>query len=229
LYEIIEKCINPIDFNFNKFPKNLSHRNLIHQYLPSNSWSKFGIDLALGAVIDKKASLKAYLFLPDYTWLAFGSSNLNKAKLIKKENYILTDKYLKLNKTFILISPLFISILILLISIATLFYKKPAGIWQNSLFVVFGILGLIVMLLWFFTEHSTTKNNFNILWANPILLSIPFLKNKLKQYVNYLYLVCLIIFVVIAVFGIQEFNSSFFVLACALTISSLNKLLPFKV
>jgi hypothetical protein len=36
-----------------------------------------------------------------------------------------------------------------------------------ALFGILGILGLVVTFLWFFTDHSATLWNWNILWAFP--------------------------------------------------------------
>ena len=51
--------------------------------------------IVLGSVIDKKASFKQYMFLPDYVHLGLQNSSLNKTKTIVNQKYILPDYDLK--------------------------------------------------------------------------------------------------------------------------------------
>lgn len=212
IHEVIEKSIGKISFNYTKFPKDFTHRDLIHTYIPENSWAKFGIDLALGAVIDKKATFKQYLFLPDYINLGIINSSLNQQKLVSKSSYILPDFHLKKPVTNFFLSPLFISILLLLITLyLTLISKHTA--WYKGISVIYGVLGLVIFCLWFLTEHSTTKMNMNLLWANPLLIIYPFVREKSKLILTYLLSISLILFVLITVIQYQKFNTCFFILA----------------
>jgi hypothetical protein len=50
-----------------------------------------------------------------------------------------------------------------------------------------GIIGVLIIFLWFFTDHSTTPNNFNFLWAFAPNLVIAFLilKKQQQKWLNY--------------------------------------------
>ncbi|NIJ45449.1 hypothetical protein FHR24_001917 [Wenyingzhuangia heitensis] len=215
MYEVIEKSVGNIDFDYSSFPKGLTHRELIHLYLVKNSWAKFGIDLALGSVIDKKATLKQYMFLPDYIYSGFKNSTINGKKIIDKENYVLPDYHLKPTKTNFFISPLFTSILVLLFSVFSIIKNNKKGI--TIITIIYGVLGLVIFSLWFLTEHSTTKINMNILWASPLLVLFPFVKTKIKNILSYLGTVQLFVFLVIGIIGFQEFNVSIYILSIAIT------------
>ncbi|MGY5354035.1 Lnb N-terminal periplasmic domain-containing protein [Wenyingzhuangia sp. IMCC45467] len=229
MYEVIEKSVGKIDFNYSEFPKDLTHRDLIHKYLAKNSWSKFGIDLALGAVIDKKATLKQYMFLPDYVYSGLKDSTINGKKLVKNDGFILPDHQLALPKTPFLLSPLFLSILIISITFYLRIFNKETRVWFNVVSITYGVLGLVLFALWFLTEHSTTKINMNLLWANPLLLCYPFIKaSRLKQFC-YFGLACLGGFLFIAITGFQQFDFSFYVLASCLIPLYLKPLLTFKI
>ncbi|NJB81757.1 lipoprotein N-acyltransferase Lnb domain-containing protein [Wenyingzhuangia aestuarii] len=228
MHEVIEKSIGKVDFDYTDFPKDLTHRELIHLYLVPNSWAKFGIDLALGSVIDKKASLKQYMFLPDYVYSGFKNSRLNGSKLIEKENYVLPDYNLKSSKTNFFVSPLFIALLLFSFTLFSLVKKKKA--WISTLSLLYGILGLVVFSLWFLTEHSTTKMNMNILWASPLLFLFPFIKNSLKTIVSYMGILQFIAFLIIGFVGFQQFNTSIYILAITIASIYINQiLLTFKV
>lgn len=229
MHEVIEKSVGSIDFDYSQFTKDLTHRNLIHLYLPKNSWSKFGIDLALGAVIDKKATLKQYMFLPDYIYLGLKNSTIKGKKLVKDDEYILPNHHLKLADTHFLLSPIFLSLLLLSITFYLRFLNKNTRIWFNTIAITYGILGLVIFSLWFLTEHSTTKMNMNLLWANPVLLFYPFIKNNGLKTLSYLGLSCLGIFVFVAIVGFQQFDVSFYALATCLIPLFLKPLLTFKV
>jgi len=223
IHEVIEKSIGDISFNYTKFPKDFTHRDLIHTYIPKNSWAKFGIDLALGAVIDKKATLKQYMFLPDYVYLGMENSSLNNQKIISKSNYILSNFQLKKPVTNFFLSPLFVSILILLITLYFTFIHKNTG-WYKAISITYGLLGIVIFCLWFLTEHSTTKMNMNLLWANPLLIVYPFIKEKSKLLLfKYLLSISLILFVVIAILQFQKFDICFYILASCLVPIAIKK------
>ena len=42
------------------------------------------------------------------------------------------------------------------------------------LFSILGIIGFVIVFLWFFTDHSATAYNWNILWAFPLHLVLIF-------------------------------------------------------
>jgi hypothetical protein len=57
--------------------------------------------------------------------------------------------------------------LVAAIGIGTKFNEKAGRIFDTVFWLVLGIAGLVITLLWFFTDHSATKNNLNIFWALP--------------------------------------------------------------
>jgi hypothetical protein len=56
---------------------------------------------------------------------------------------------------------------------------RRSVVWPlRMLLVLTGIVGIAVALLWFATDHVTTKNNWNLVWAFPLHLVLAF---KLKS------------------------------------------------
>ncbi len=227
IHEVLEKSIGNITYDFSSFPKQLTHRDLIHRYLPKNSWSKFGIDLALGAVIDKQATLKQYLFLPDFVKLGISNATLKNKPLIKTSKSILKDYSLQQSVFPFILSPFVISLL-LFASVLYLFFRTKHSIWFNSISVLIGFTGILLFLLWFFTEHSTTKNNMNLLWANPLLILLPFVRNQLKKVISYIGILSLMGFIVVGITKYQVFNTSFYILALSVTLLYLKIVFPLK-
>ena len=88
------------------------------------------------------------------------------------------------------------------------------------IYFITGIIGIVVLLLWFASSHTATYENFNFLWAFAPNLVVAFfmLKSKPPQWVkhyNKLLLLLLVIMGFLWIMQIQVFNTAMlpFVLA----------------
>ena len=53
--------------------------------------------------------------------------------------------------------------------------------WFDKIyFTVLGLIGWVVFLLWFYTDHIATKDNLNLIWAVPVYFPLFFFWNKLS-------------------------------------------------
>ncbi|MCC1484880.1 lipoprotein N-acyltransferase Lnb domain-containing protein [Winogradskyella immobilis] len=160
-------------------------RQLIHQHTGHNTWGSVGIDIALGSVIDRKATPDEFMFLPNYIHSFFSEAKmLNDAPLVKSSKAIYKSSSLGY-KTFSFFSPFIVlSIIGLLILYRTyLDYKKGKRTkWLDTLiFFITGFIGIGILFLWFGTDHSATKYNYNLLWAFPLNIILIFnFSKKLK-------------------------------------------------
>src|SRR5690606_38206679 len=87
--------------------------------------------------------------------------------------------------------------------------RRNRGLDFSILFIT-GIIGILLFLLWYATDHTMTKNNFNILWAFPLNLFVSFfiLKKELKKWVvKYIFFILFLIGVTLIfwIFKIQVF------------------------
>lgn len=212
--EVLKESVN---FNDELFKQNLTFRDLIYQKLESQPWGKFGIDIALGSVIDRRATPKEFTFLPSYIFKSFGQAQVFKngktIPLVKETNILVKSKDVVDNR-FTLSPMLVFSILALFIIIMTYFdfkNKKQTKIIDFVLLITTGLIGLLIVVLWFATDHSATKNNFNILWAflpNLFFAFYVFKKNK-QAFLNKYYIFLLVLImaqIFIWIFKIQIFN-----------------------
>jgi len=167
LQEVLNNRINfhePENFETQTF------RKLIHGNLNRNSWGCFGIDLALGSVIDTKATPYQHMFLPKYIYSFFDNATLidSNEKLVKQSNVLYQKTETNVTNNF-LTSPLAILGLlgILIVFITFQDYKKNRrSVWLDvALFTITGIIGVLILLLWFATDHQGTHQNYNLLWA----------------------------------------------------------------
>ena len=175
---------NTITFHNPKDFEDATFRTLIHNNLNKNSWGSLGIDLALGSVIDKKATPEDHMFLPENIYNFFENATIRTTKEpLVKESRVLYSKKPSTPTSQFLLSPLFIlgSIGLLIIYITYNDYKKEKRTkWLDvTLFIVTGLLGIMILLLWFATDHKGTHQNYNLLWA--FALNILFIGQLLRK------------------------------------------------
>ncbi|WP_297338081.1 DUF4105 domain-containing protein [Algoriphagus sp.] len=194
-------------------------RELIDEYVLRIPWADLGIDLALGAVIDRDANPEEEQFLPDYMEAAFARAVIEgdgpSRPLVKETQVIL--EFPKPEEGLPAINPywIFWLVAIAFTGITWIGFKQKR-LWVGfdiGLFAFLGILGIIVMLLWFATEHSATKWNWNSLWAFPghLFLAYGLATKKLKSWVRPYLLFALIMAdaaVVFWILGWQSFHPS---------------------
>ena len=148
-------------------------RNLIDEFVLPLPWADFGIDLALGAVIDRPATELEKQFLPTYMEQAFANATIFEngvSRPLVKQSRVLLE-YPKEEAQQSLLNPTVIFwFLVVLFAALTLYGFKKGKLMKGldvALFGSVGILGVVVAFLWFFTDHSATAWNWNILWAFP--------------------------------------------------------------
>jgi hypothetical protein len=190
-------------------------RQLIGENLSANSWSSFGINLALGAVIDRNATLFEHTFLPKFVLKQLEHSEINSTALVSDSRVILDLPEMEPQVHF-WTSPLLWFSAVLLISLALTFRQRKKAIsnrfWDIFLLSLTGIAGVVIFFLWFLTDHSATAWNFNILWANPLNLyaAIQIYRKKQIRFLKYYLFFSLILLVccpLIWTLGIQSFTS----------------------
>jgi hypothetical protein len=124
-------------------------------------------------VIDRPATELEKQFLPTYMEQAFANATIVEngvsRPLVKQSRVVL--EYPKEEGQQ---SPLNPSVVFWLLTVVfaalTLYGFKKGKLLKGldvALFGTVGILGLVVAFLWFFTDHSATIWNWNILWAFP--------------------------------------------------------------
>jgi hypothetical protein len=167
-------------------------RNMLHASLDSGRlyWSKLGIDLALGSLIDRRPTNEETMFLPDYLMKGFDSAYVKDAAFVRSKKVILASMP-RIKDDARLFTPINTTIfLLVIISFLTLFNKKWVSrfldIFDVTLFLITGGIGWFLVFMWFGTEHDLTANNYNLLWAVPFHLFISFFllknKNRVKKY-----------------------------------------------
>jgi hypothetical protein len=162
-------------------------RNLIDEYLVNSYWSKFGIDIALGAVIDKPATELQITFLPDYLSEYVNYCKINGKPFVAESRVLVNESEIFPSTPWIIRPATILWVVFLIIMALTIFlHGKSWIIGDRIIFGIIGFTGIVVLLLWTATDHDATADNFNLLWANPLyLIYIWFIGNDKKQKLLY--------------------------------------------
>ncbi|MCV6628324.1 MAG: DUF4105 domain-containing protein [Flavobacteriaceae bacterium] len=186
-----------------------SFRKLMHDYIPRNTWGCFGIDIALGSVMDRKAKIKEHMYLPEYVFDFYTNSKLpNGASIIQSTQQVLTSTR-KAPESSFLGSPLFVmgllGIIILFITYRD-FKQNRHSFWlDKTLALITGLAGIILLWLWLATDHTNTQWNYDILWAFPLNILLVFaIGKKTKKWVAYYYKILLLLLVLLSVHWFTE-------------------------
>ena len=148
-------------------------RNLIDEFVLPLPWADFGIDLALGAVIDRPATELEKQFLPIYMEQAFANATIVEngvSRPLVKQSRVLLEYPKEAAQQSLLNPTVVFWLLAVVFAVLTLYGFKKGKLMKGldvAFFGVLGILGVVVTFLWFFTDHSATLWNWNILWAFP--------------------------------------------------------------
>lgn len=203
---------NKVDFKTGTIEKNKSFRQLMNKEIPWNTWGSFGINLALGSKLDKGRSDLDYMYLPDYVFSIFKKSRISidgkYQSLVLKEEKLINFK--ELEQEISIFNPLLVFSVISLFGLFITyrdFKNNTRSKWLDfTILFSTGILGVLIVFLWFFTNHSTTPNNFNFLWAFAPNLMIAFfvLKNQPKKWLHFYFKFLMILLILIPIFWILE-------------------------
>lgn len=204
LRDMLEKVTNKPLISKNLLPDNkTTFRHLIHTYLNKGEqyWSKLGIDILLGSPLDKKITNRESMFLPDYLMMGFDSSMNSDPPLVAEKNILIPE--FEVAKPNSLITPLNIfSTIFILIGLFS--FSKSASlqkflkVFDFTFFFLLGSVGILLLFMWFGTNHAMCKNNFNLLWALPVHLPFAFMlfskKEWVKSYFRFIFFYSLALF-----------------------------------
>ncbi|WP_234409096.1 Lnb N-terminal periplasmic domain-containing protein [Marinilabilia salmonicolor] len=200
-----------VEFSTEDLPASLTFREAIHPYLDKQPWTKFGIDLILGAPADAQTDSASIMFLPDYLMAQFSGIRINSTEsMVVTTNILLDLSNYSDFKTADWWSPLttlwVLLILIALWSFADGEGKSKLKVFDFFLFSTVSLLGLVIFYLSWISNHQVTSPNWNLLWANPFwILLVTNVKSKFRKLFCYAQGVALVIFFIVMTMGIQYF------------------------
>jgi hypothetical protein len=201
--DLIRKFANDQQYNaFFEYSSGVTFRKELRQYILHSPWLFLGINLLLGTYSDKKITNYQSYFLP---------SNLMNG--LAKTDWVGAPALLfqgreKFDKPHELFSPMVIFWLVLVIFVLEVLWmkttKQTSELFDQFLFSVTGILGLLFLFLMLFSHHTALQSNMNILWANPLnLLFVMFSRFGWKKVAK----VYLVLYATLVFFCIVTWNN----------------------
>ncbi len=176
---------------------NKTFRQALMPYLRPTPWTRFGINLLLGLPAEKKLDYSTAMFLPDYVDSVFFKTKLKTGTTTQNlsiERKTMIDSDFKIGeKPFF--NPNFVFWILAVALIFVSFYElkkhKHFKIIDTLLLFIVGLVGVLLVFMWFGTDHSPTKWNFNILWAVPTHVVVAFLifSKKIAKFLRKYFLV----------------------------------------
>jgi len=188
--------------------KGTTFRDYLHNYLSraEMQWTTLGIDLLLGIGADKTMTTAECMFLPDYLAQGVSLAVEGKGKLVERDQVHLPNAQdLPIKLPFWQTPLFFFSFLAFLVILSSFFRSKGMVSFQpimdRIIFVLSGLIGLLLLFMWFGTDHQSFSNNLNLVWAMPINLLVAFglyrPQQWLKKYLRYYSLLLLVLMVAV--------------------------------
>lgn len=184
LRDILENVLgDELKFGDHKWDNQFTFRQIIDKDLIRTPLTHFGIDLVLGQRIDVKANSYNLMFHPIYLMQVLDETTFKSQPLVLTTNVVFqaTEKEpFQEDETLLYI----MWIVFTLGALLTMFKVDGLGMLVDTIITfTVALLGLLLIVMWFGTDHPATKFNWNILWANPLLFYVPFaVKYKTKTY-----------------------------------------------
>lgn len=162
--DLVEQTFGNVEWPV--FPQNPTYRELVYECTRCQPWGRYGIDIALGMPTDQKTDTREQMFLPGYLAKAIAQATSNGKPIAGEMRPVVNPAHPLVVKPSA-VTPMMVGCFLLALALAFSYIKKGAGIFDFALFFVTGCTGVLVCFLWFFTDHTNTHDNLNIIWAPP--------------------------------------------------------------
>jgi hypothetical protein len=174
------------------------------------------VNILLGSRIDKVMTNADIMFLPDYLRDGIGGAQLNGKPVATQATVLLKGNPAPDAGVNV---PLLLMFAILVFTVAGLYVKKLrllGKIMSMVVLLVSGLLGCIILVMWFATNHQGCSNNYNLLWALPLNVFIAFAKPKGKGLYALIAMVLIVISLLLHVLHVQGLVPEFLPLLLSL-------------
>lgn len=203
----------------------LTYRKAIGIYLIHSKWTKFGMDLILGEPTDEVLNSSTIQFLPDFLYDQFKTAKKYDGTSIVAEEKVVLN-FTEPSPSWKMSPGLFLWLLLLVIILISWREIKRGKLFKAinfTLFLSIFLLSILIIFLWFFTWHSVTEYNWNLIWANPInfLMILPRVNKSNKFiWVPWFIIICNFSMLILMLFVPQEIPLSLIPLWLILVVRS---------
>jgi len=142
------------------------------------------------------------MFMPEFLMKGLAEAKKQDTTFVTNTKILLQEETEQPNsgKFLPLISLTIISLVIFIISRSKATWAKNLISFVDALLLyVTGLIGLLILFMWFGTDHTVCKNNFNLVWALPFNLPVAFFLTKKQGWLsNYFFIAAVITAVLVA-------------------------------
>lgn len=217
-----------------------TYRDLIYKHTEGSLlWWRLGVDLLLGCHCDMRMTTGQYTFIPLDLMTQYDTCKIRYADAIKKASasetlanpsvQLLTDQR-KTPDTSISPTLCFWVLFALIVSLTVVSrYKGWRLYWLDGvLYCIAGAVSLLLLFLWFGSDHWCCKNNLNLLWANPLFLWLLFRLRHRDLVVTLIIGCILLVFLAGWPLWPQHFNIAVLPISLTLFVRLIDKILVYR-
>ena len=194
----IEECINGT-VTYDSPDSTLTFRDILTAHTQVRPWSEFAVDLIIGADGDKPVNYRQEAFAPMYlkqlatTAVITDTAGLQRPLVLPYIRLVNPDHSVDFGKPAL--TPVqvmwILFMLVLLFTLLGWYRNKPYWLVDAILFGVQGLGGIIIALMYFFSEHPTLDTNWLVICLNPLpLILLPFFIRKNRYGKVSLFIIC---------------------------------------
>lgn len=156
-------------------PSPTTYRDIINRYVDGNSWYNLGINIIIGSEADTVIAPMAAITFPEYTMAALSACRYQdgdtERSVVSGERMIVAQR--KDFSTGRVHYWMQVLLPLLMIGAEVLYYawrRRYMPVLTQVVCAVYGVIGLLILFLWFVSIHPLVDDNYNILWFSPLLL-----------------------------------------------------------
>lgn len=212
----------------------VTFRDELRRLTVSHPWYSFGIDLLLGADIDKPATARELQFIPgnfkrDLDKAVVVTEENGAVPFVKDQNRTVVETETPAQAVESRFTPFYVSLLLLLLTFIIMLCevrsKKTFWLFDTVLLTLQGLCGALLLFMALFSQHPAVDNNWTILLLNPLMLLVmPVYLHKLKKHrsmsIAWVQVAFVILFFLSGAFSLQVYPAPLYFCAVALLVRS---------
>ncbi|HPG55959.1 MAG TPA: DUF4105 domain-containing protein [Candidatus Enterocola sp.] len=212
--DIIEQSVHG-KIIYPSITESISFREAIMQYTKNAAWSQFGFDICLGMGMDRMATERELMFLPENLNLTYAESTVvdstYNVKNIVSSNEQIIPILREEGKQWFTPTLCGYILLALIIALSVFGYinHKSFKVFDITIFTINGLFGCVILFLILFSQHPFTNDNYNIIWLNPLaffpLLTLIFKSLKKIKVIYYGFVSIVLTFFLVSMPIIPQF------------------------
>ena len=185
----VEQCINGT-VTYHQPDSGQTFRDILTAHTKVRPWSEFAVDLIIGAGGDRPTGYRQEAFAPLYlkelasTAIITDTAGVQRPLVLPAIRLINPDHGVDFGKP--IFTPIqvmwMVLLLVLLFTLLGWYKNRPYWLVDVILFGLQGIGGIVITLMYFFSEHPTLDTNWLVVCLNPLpLLFLPFMVYKTRR------------------------------------------------